>query len=68
MGYNTDINFVTEKSGSVTFTIRVSSHPFTGAPRPFSLAVRTMDGTASMLYSPYNFNLFTLHFVFSRLL
>ena len=37
----------TESDGSVTLTVRVFSH-LGGAPRPFSLAVNTEDGTASM--------------------
>ena len=36
----------TESDGSVTLTIQVFSHPG-GAPRPFSLAVNTEDGTGS---------------------
>ena len=51
VGYNADTNSVTEKSRMIVLTIRVFSHPSTGAPRPFSLAVRTTDGTASMSYS-----------------
>ena len=47
VGYNADTNFVTEKSRSIVLIIRVSSHPSTGAPRPFNLAVGTTDGTAS---------------------
>ena len=32
----------------VTLVIKVFSHPSTGAPRPFALAISTIDGTASM--------------------
>ena len=37
----------TETAGFVYLTIRVFSHPG-GSPRPFSLAINTEDGTASM--------------------
>ena len=37
----------TEIAGFVDLTIRVFSHPG-GSPRPFSLAINTEDGTASM--------------------
>ena len=47
VGYDGDTYVTTESDGSVTLTIRVFSHPG-GAPRPFSLAVNTEDGTTSM--------------------
>ena len=48
VGYDPDSYTVSESDGSVTLTIRVFSHLTTGAPRPFTLAVNTADGTASM--------------------
>ena len=47
VGYDPDSYVTTETDGSVTFNIRVFSHP-AGAPRPFTLVVNTEDGTASM--------------------
>ena len=48
VGY--DVNTNGNVIGNITLTIRVSSHPSTGAPRPFSLAVSTRDGTASTFH------------------
>ena len=47
VGYDPDTYMTTESDGSVTLTVRVFSHPG-GAPRPFTLAINTEDGTASM--------------------
>ena len=47
VGYDPDTYVTTESDGSVTLTVRVFSHPG-GAPRPFTLAINTEDGTASM--------------------
>ena len=47
VGYH-PVSFVTtETAGFVNLTIRVFSHPG-GSPRPFSLAINTEDGTASI--------------------
>ena len=39
VGYDPDSYVITETDGSVTFNIRVFSHPTTGAPRPFTLVI-----------------------------
>ena len=49
VGYDPDSYVTSESTGQLNLTIRVYSHPMTGAPRPFSLVVNTKDGTASML-------------------
>ena len=48
VGYDPDKYVTTESDGCVILTIRVFSHS-DGAPRPFTLAINTEDGTASML-------------------
>ena len=47
VGYDPVSYVTTESTGFVDLTIRVFSHPG-GSPRPFSLAINTEDGTASM--------------------
>ena len=47
VGYDLVSFMTTETAGFVDLTIRVFSHPG-GSPRPFSLAINTEDGTASM--------------------
>ena len=47
VGYDPVSYLTTETAGFVDLTIRVFSHPG-GSPRPFSLAISTEDGTASM--------------------
>ena len=49
VGYDPDSYVTSESAGQLNLTIRVFSHPMTGAPRPFSLVVNTEDGTASVL-------------------
>ena len=49
VGYDPDSYVTSESTGQLNLTIRVFSHPMTGAPRPFTLVVDTEDGTASML-------------------
>ena len=47
VGYDPVSYVTTETARFVDLTIRVFSHPG-GSPRPFSLAINTEDGTASM--------------------
>ena len=47
VGYDPVLYVTTESTGFVDLTIRVFSHPG-GSPQPFSLAINTEDGTASM--------------------
>ena len=47
VGYDPASYVTTETAGFVDLIIRVFSHP-DGSPRPFSLAINTQDGTASM--------------------
>ena len=47
VGYDPVSYVTTETAGFVDLTIRVFSHPG-GSPRPFSLAINTQDGSASM--------------------
>ena len=46
VGYDPVAYEVTEDGGSVTLTIKVTSHPTDGAPRAFSLFASSADGTA----------------------
>ena len=48
VGYDPTTYFTSEGEGMVELNIFVFSHPVTGTPRPFTLSVNTMDGTASM--------------------
>ena len=47
VGYDPVSYVTTETAGFVDLIIRVFSHPG-GTPRPFSLAINTEDGTASI--------------------
>ena len=47
VGFDPDSYTVGESDGSVQVTLRVFSHMYGGAPRPFSVAVNTVDDTAS---------------------
>ena len=46
VGYDTDVYTSREGDGRVTLTIKVFSHPTTGAPRPFNVKVNTKNGSA----------------------
>ena len=54
VGYGPDSYVTSESAGQLNLTIRVFSHPMTGAPRPFTLAVKTEDGTASNITTLQN--------------
>ena len=45
VGYDPSVYTV---SRTLNLTIKVSSHPISGAPRPFTLSFDLGDGTASM--------------------
>ena len=47
VGYDPVSYVTTETTGFVDLIVRVFSNPV-GSPRPFSLAINTEDGTASM--------------------
>ena len=46
VGYDPTVYTTSEGEGMVELNIFVFSHPVTGAPRPFTLSVSTIDGTA----------------------
>ena len=52
VGYDPVSYVTTETAGFVDLIIRVFSHPG-GSPRPFSIAINTEDGTASINASKY---------------
>ena len=58
VGYDQDAIVARESAGNITITITVFSHLSTGAPRPFTLAFNTEDGTASMFCTIH----FTSHY------
>ena len=49
VGYDPTYYTTSEGMIFVDLNIFTFSHPVDGAPRPFSLVVNTLDGTASML-------------------
>ena len=48
VGYDHTSYTTQESTGNVSLTMKVISHPITGAPIPFALIVKTRDGNASM--------------------
>ena len=48
VGYDPTVYTTSEGEGMVELNIFVFSHPVTGTPRPFTLSVSTIDGTAGM--------------------
>ena len=48
VGYDPPVYTVREGNGILNLTIKVFSHPTSGAPRPFTLSFDLEDGTASM--------------------
>ena len=48
VGYNPTVYTTSESEGMVELNIFVFSHPVDGTPRPFTLSVNTLDGTAGM--------------------
>ena len=49
VGYDPTLYTTSEGEGMVELNIFVFSHPVTGTPRPFTLSVSTIDGTAGTL-------------------
>ena len=54
VGYDPVDYDVSEDGGSVTLTVKISSHPVDGAPRAFILSASTADGTAMGSGGPSN--------------
>ena len=48
VGYDRPVYTVREGDRTLNLTIKVFSHPISGAPRPFTLSFDLEDGTASM--------------------
>ena len=48
VGYDPPVYTVSEGNRTLNLTIKVFSHPISGAPRPFTLSFDLEDGTASM--------------------